>query len=153
MFKKSLIAVLFSLIMAMVLGTSAFAQTDIPPVKYDTSKEMTPEITKAIENINLVNAEIESEINKAQKSSEEIFAAYQLEVESVESISEKNKLYSVYNKKINTLINDLKATTRELTKNGMKAAREAGINTRPELIRVEFADRFAMIDPMVVVGW
>ena len=153
MFKKSLIAVLFSLIMAMVLGTSAFAANDFQTVESTNTEEVSPEIAKALADIELVNNEIEAKIAETQALSVLYFAAYQSKVEGVESISEKNKLYSAYNKKINAKINELKVTTRELTKEGMKAAREAGINTRPNLIRVEFADRFAMIDPMVVVGW
>ena len=146
MLKKSLVAVLFSLIMAMVLGTSAFAAEHV-------EQEETPEITAAIAAIEKVNEEIQDEIERVQEESKVLFGAYEKAAANVDHISEKNKLYSSYNKEVNALINELKATTREMTKTGMKNAREAGINTRPELVRVEFADRFAMIDPILVVGW
>lgn len=146
MFKKSLVAVLFSLIMAMVLGTSAFAAGGV-------DKEETPAITAAIDAIHQVNKDIEAEIKLVQDQSDVLFAAYEKAAATADHVSEKNKLYSSYNKEVNALINELKATTREMTKTGMKNAREAGINTRPELVRVEFADRFAMIDPIVVIAW
>ena len=146
MFKKSLIAVLFSVMMAMVLSTSAFAAVNV-------EQETTPEIDEALKNIQQINSDIEAEIARVQAKSKVLFAAYESAAGNVEHVSEKNKLYSAYNKEVNALINELKETTREMTKTGMKKAREAGINTRPDLIRVEFADRFAMIDPIVVVGW
>ena len=150
MLKKSLIAVLFSLVMAMVLGTNVFAAEGI---EQEANQELTPEISAALDSIELINKNIYVEIGDVQEKSLALFTAYESSVKNVESISEKNKLYSAYNKEINAMINELKATTREMTKDGMKIAREAGINTRPELIRVEFTDRFAMIDPIVVVGW
>ena len=150
MLKKSLIAVLFSLVMAMVLGTNVFAAEGI---EQEANQELTPEISAALDSIELINKNIYVEIGDVQEKSLALFTAYESSVKNVESISEKNKLYSAYNKEINAMINELKATTREMTKDGMKIAREAGINTRPELIRVEFTDRFAMIDPIVVVSW
>ena len=146
MFKKSLVAVLFSLIMAMVLGTSAFAAEG-------TSSESASKNGEAQEIINKVNDQITKEIKEAQTSADELFKKYNSDLKTTENVSEQKKLYATYNREINVLINNLKATTRELTLEGMKAAREIGVNTRPELIRVEFADRFAMIDPMVGVGW
>lgn len=146
MFKKSLIAVLFSLIVAMVLGTSAFASVNV-------DQGTTPEVAEALKNIEQVNANIEAEIARVQAESLILFDAYELAAGNVKHVSEKNKLYSIYNKEVNTMINELKTTTREMTKAGIRDAKDAGINVRIELIRVEFADRFAMIDPMVVVGW
>lgn len=146
MLKKSLIAVLFTFIMAMGLGTGVFAAENV-------EKEKTPEIIAAIKAIAEVNKNIQTEIERAQTESEALFVAYEKAAANVDHVSEKNKLYSAYNKKVNALINELKATTREMTKTGMKNAREAGVNTRPDLIRVEFADRFAMIDPLVAIGW
>ena len=146
MLKKSLVAVLFSFIMAIGLGTSVFAAENV-------EQETTPEINEALAAIEKINSDITAEIKRVQGDAKILFDAYESAAEKVERVSEKNKLHSAYNKEVNALINELKATTREMTKTGMKNAREAGINTRPVLIRVEFEDRFAMIDPILVVGW
>lgn len=153
MFKKSLIAVLFSLIMAMVLGTSAFAQTDIPPVKYDTTKEMTPEIAKVIEDLEKANVKIYTEIEKVQEKTSEMYSKYLEQVEKTDNAEKKTALWEKYDSKVNDTISKLDKKTQKITNKEVEKAAKAGASVEVEWITVQFADRKALIDPLVAVGW
>ena len=153
MFRKSLIAVMFSLIMAMVLGTSVFAQTDIPPVEYDETKEMTPEIASIIKDIEKANLKIYTEIFKIQEKTAEMYSKYLEQVAKAENKEQKLALWEEYDAKVNDTISKLDLKTQNITNKEVEKALNAGVNVEVVWICVEFADRKAWIDPMVGVGW
>ena len=153
MFKKSLIAVLFSLIMAMVLGTSAFAANNGDVAKYDAATEMTPEIASAVAEVNETNEKIYAEIEKAVAESEKMYNKY-LEQKAKHTNSEKQaKLTADYEKKSDKLIANLKTKTEKMTLKGIEKAQKAGLVVAIEWVPIKFADRTELIDPILVVGW
>ena len=153
MFKKSLIAVLFSLIMAMVLGTSAFASNYIPAVQYDTTKEMTPEVASVIKDIEKANLKIYAEISKVQEKTNKMYNRYLEQLEETENKEQKAILWEKYNTKINDTISKLDLKTQSITKKEVEKASKAGVTVEVKWILVEFADREAWIDPLVAIGW
>ena len=153
MLKKSLIAVLFSFIMAMGLGTGVFAETDIPAVEYDTTKEMTPEIASVIESIEKANVKIYAEISKVQEKTNKMYSKYLEQLEKAKSEDEKAVLWEKYDTKINETISKLDLKTQSITQKEVEKASKAGVEVEIEWILVQFADREAWIDPMVGVGW
>lgn len=153
MFKKSLVAVLFSLIMAMVLGTSAFAETNIPPVEYDTTKEMTPEIASIIKDLEKANVKIYAEIEKVQEKTNKMYSKYLEQVAKAENEEQKQVLWEEYDTKINDTISKLDLKTQNITQKEVGKAAKAGASVKVEWILVQFADREAWIDPLVAVGW
>ena len=153
MFKKSLIAVLFSFIMAMVLGTSVFAADNGEVVKVDVAKEMTPEIASALLEVNKTNDKIYAEIEKAVIESEKMYNKY-LEQKAKQVNPEKlAKLNADYKKKSDKLIADLKIKTEKMTLKGIEKAEKAGLVVAIEWVPIKFADRIEMIDPIVVIAW
>ena len=153
MFKKSLIAVLFSLIMAMVLGTSAFASNDIPAVQYDATKEMTPEVASVIKDIEKANLKIYAEISKVQEKTNDMYNKYLEQVEKTEDQNQQVILWNKYDKKVDDTISKLDLKTQSITKKEVEKALKAGVEVEVKWILVKFADREAWIDPMVGVGW
>ena len=153
MFKKSLIAVLFSFIMAMVLGTSVFAADNGEVVKVDPATEMTPEIASALSEVNKINDKIYAEIDKAVIKSEKMYNKH-LEQKAKQTNPEKQaKLNADYQKKSDKLIADLKIKTEKMTLKGIEKAEKAGLKVAIEWVPIEFADRTELIDPIVVVSW
>lgn len=153
MFKKSLIAVLFSLIMALGMGTSVFAESNNEAMKYDITNEMTPEIAKAITEVNKTNDKIYAEINKAVDKSEKMYAKYEEQKSKHQDPAKLDKLTDDYKKKSDKLIDDLKEKTEKMTFKGIEKAEKAGLRMEIEWVLIKFADREELIDPMVVVGW
>ena len=153
MFKKSLVAVLFSLIMAMVLGTSAFAETNIPPVEYDTTKEMTPEIASIIKDLEKANVKIYAEIEKVQEKTNKMYSKYLEQVAKAENVEQEAALWKEYDTKVNDTISKLDLKTQNITNKEVGKALKAGVTVEIVWITVQFADREASIDPMVGVGW
>ena len=153
MFKKSLMAVLFSLIMAMVLGTNVFAASDIQTVTYDTTKEMTPEIASVIKDIEKANLKIYTEIYKVQEKTSEMHDKYLEQLKKTDNEEQKLILWEKYDTKINDTISKLDIKTQSITQKEVEKAFKAGVSVEVEWILVEFADRKAWIDPMVGVGW
>ena len=153
MLKKSLIAVLFSLIMALGLGTSAFATEDIHPVKYNNIEEVTPEIAKALAEVEKTNAKIFAEIEKAVVKYEKMNSKFQEQKSKHKDPVKLAEITEEYESKTNKLITDLKIKTESMTLKGIEKAEKAGLVMKIELVLVKFADREELIDPMVVVGW
>lgn len=153
MLKKSLIAVLFTFIMAMGLGTGALAESNNEAVTYEVTNEMTPEIAKAITEVNKTNDKIYSEINKAVDKSGEMYAKYQEQKSKQQDPAKQAKLTKDYEKKSDKLVSDLKEKTEKMTLNGIEKAEKAGLRVKIELVEIEFADRTELIDPILVVGW
>ena len=144
LFKKSIVALLFSLIFALVLGTTgAFA----------AEATMSEEVVKALEEVEKTNAEIYEEIEKAQEKS---YKLYDEKLEELRKETDATKLAEIeanYEEKVVKLINDLDKKTQEMTREGVEKAAEAGVEVVIEWIPVQFADRVALIDPIRVVGW
>lgn len=153
MFKKSLIAVLFSLIMALGMGTSVFAESNNEAMKYEITNEMTPEIAKAITEVNKTNDKIYAEINKAVDKSEKMYAKYKEQKSKHQDPAKLAKLTEDYKKQSDKLINDLKEKTEKMTLKGIEKAEKAGLEVKIEFVSIEFADRTELIDPILVVGW
>lgn len=153
MLKKSLIAVLFSFIMALGLGTSVFAENNNEAVKYEVTNEMTPEIAKAITEVNKTNEKIYEEINKAVAKSEKMYAKYLQDKSKHQGKAKLAKLTKEYEKKSDKLISDLKVKTEKMTLKGIKKAEKSGLVVEIEFVEINFADRTELIDPILVVGW
>ncbi|ANU14323.1 hypothetical protein B481_2518 [Planococcus halocryophilus Or1] len=153
MFKKGLIIALFSVIMTMGMGTTVLAEINVPPVEYDTSKEMTAEIAAIIESIEKANVKIYTEIDKVQVKTNEMYKNYLEELKATQGEAQKVALWEKYDSKITEEIKNLDMKTQSITKKEVEKARIAGVTVEVVWITVKFADREAKIDPMVGVGW
>ena len=153
MFKKSLIAVLFSFIMAMVLGTSAFAVNNGEVLKADVTTEMTPEIASALLEVESTNAKIHTEIDKAVAKSEKMHTKFLEQQAKQTDPTKQAKLKADYDKKYEKLIADLKAKAEKMTLKGIEKAEKAGLVVEIELVEVSFPKGPELIDPILVVGW
>lgn len=143
MFKKSAIAVLLSVILAVMLGTSAFA----------AEESMSPAIAEALAGIEEVNTEIYAEIALTQAEVEALYEAYRSAYAQEEDAEKRSALTLAYNEEANLLIHALDMKTREMTRVGVEEATAAGVNVQIVWIPVLFADRVALIDPIRVIDW
>ncbi|ANU22131.1 hypothetical protein [Planococcus donghaensis] len=153
MFKKGLIVAILSVLMAMGMGMNVLAELNVPPVEYDTSKEMTPEIAAIIESIEKANVKIYTEIYKVQGETNSLYKKYLEDLEATQDETQKAMLWKKYDEKINEMIKSLDAKTQSITKKEVEKAKSAGVTVEVVWITVQFADREANIDPMVGVGW
>lgn len=153
MFKKSLIAVLFSFIMAMVLGTSVFAADNGEVVKVDAATEMTPEIASALSEVNKINDKIYAEIDKAVAKSEKMHTKFLEQQAKQTDPAKQAKLKADYDKKYEKLIADLKTKAEKMTLKGIEKAEKAGLVVEIEFVEVSFPKGPESIDPILVVGW
>lgn len=153
MFKKSLIAVLFSFIMAIVLGTSAFAVNNGEVLKADVTTEMTPEIASALSEVESTNAKIHAEIDKAVAKSEKMHTKFLEQQAKQTDPAKQAKLKADYDKKYNELIADLKTKAEKMTLKGIEKAEKAGLIVAIELVEVPFPKGPEWIDPIVVIAW
>lgn len=144
MFKKSVIAAILTVMLTVMLGTSAFAAGDT---------SVTPEIAQGLSDIELVNNEIYAEIAIAQTKADELYADYLSDYANAYDAKAKAELWAKYDKQVSDLIHNLDMNTREMTRLGVENANAAGIHVAIEWIPVQFPDRVAMIDPLVVIGW
>lgn len=144
MLKKSLWAVLLSVVFALVLGTSgAFAAEA-------TASEVAE---KALQEVEKSNNKIHEEIEKAQQKSHELHAKYQQDI-AAETDKEKQAVISAkYEEKVTDLISKLDVKTQNITRKGVEKAEKAGLKVEIYWIPVQFADRTAMIDPIKVMDW
>lgn len=153
MFKKGLIVALLSVVMAMGVGINVLAEINVPPVEYDTTKEMTPEIAAIIESIEKANVKIYTEIDKVQGETNKMYMKYLEELEAAQNEGQKAALWEKYDSKINEKIKSLDLKTQSITIKEVEKAEVAGVTVEVVWITVQFADREAKIDPMVGVGW
>ncbi|MGB6409516.1 MAG: hypothetical protein WBF39_18730 [Planococcus donghaensis] len=153
MFKKGLIVAILSVLMAMGMGMNVLAEINVPPIEYDTSKEMTPEIAAIIESIEKANVKIYTEIEKVQVETNEMYKNYLEELKVTQGEAQKAALWEKYDSKINEKIKSLDMKTQSITKKEVEKAGIAGVTVEVVWITVQFADRQAQIDPMVGVGW
>ena len=144
MFKKNVLAAIITVMLTVMLGTSAFAAGDT---------SVTPEIAQGLSDIKLVNNEIYAEIAEAQEEAEELYADYLSDSASTYDAEAKAALWAKYDNKVSVLIHKLDKKTREMTRVGVENANAAGINVAIEWIPVQFPDRIAMIDPIRVIAW
>lgn len=144
MMKKSMVAVLFSMIFALILGTTgAFA----------AESAMSADIEKAIEQVAKTNDEIYKEIEKAQEKS---YKMYDKKVSDIEKEKDAEKILRIemkYEEEITELIAKLDKKTQKMTQKGIEKAKKAGLTVEVEWVSVQFADRTAMIDPIKVIDW
>ncbi|WP_404334983.1 hypothetical protein [Planococcus rifietoensis] len=156
MFKKSIAAVIFSFIMILSMGTGAFASEIevVDGVSYETINEtMSPEVQKAIKDINKVNEKIEAEIAKNEEKAAKLYARYEAELEKETDLEKKAELTAKYEEQITKLITKLQEKAEKMTEKGIEKADKAGIETNIVLVEGFFGDRTALIDPIVVVSW
>lgn len=144
MMKKSMVAVLFSMIFALILGTTgAFA----------AESAMSADIEKALEQVAKTNDEICKEIEKAQEKS---YKMYDKKVSDIEKEKDAEKILRIemkYEEEITELIAKLDKKTQKMTHKGIEKAEKAGLTVEVEWVSVQFADRTAMIDPIKVIDW
>lgn len=144
MMKKSMVAVLFSMIFALILGTTgAFA----------AESAMSADIEKALEQVAKTNDEIYKEIEKAQEKS---YKMYDKKVSDIEKEKDAEKILRIemkYEEEITELIAKLDKKTQKMTRKGIEKAEKAGLTVEVEWVSVQFADRTAMIDPIKVIDW
>lgn len=144
MFKKHVIAALFTVLFTLMLGTSVFAAEE---------SSMTPEIEQGLADIEVVNNAIYAEIAAVQNQVDVLYAQYVTDYANANDADAKAALWAAYDENVTTLIYDLDMLTREMTRIGVENASAAGITVEIEWIPVQFADRVALIDPIRVVGW
>ncbi len=58
-----------------------------------------------------------------------------------------------YEEQITKLIVDLQVKAEKMTVKGMEKAAAAGLKVEMAYVDVQFGDRYALIDPIVVVSW
>lgn len=144
MMKKSLAAVLLSMVFALILGTSgAFA----------AETTMNKDVEKALEEVAKTNDKIYKEIEKAQQKSYEMYDKKVREIEKEKDAKKIEKAESKYEEEITSLISKLDEKTQSMTRKGIEKAEKAGLTVEVEWISVQFADRAAMIDPIKVIDW
>jgi len=144
MFKKSLIAAFVAVMVAMMVSTSAFAAEETA---------MSPEIAQALAEVENVNAAIYSEIAKAQEEAQKLYDQYRADYYAADDAETKAALTAKYDEEVTALIHALDMKTREMTRIGVENATAAGITVEIEWVPVQFPDRVALIDPLVVIGW
>ena len=144
MFKKNVLAAIITVMLTVMLGTSAFAAGDT---------SVPTEIAEGLSDIELVNNEIYAEIAEAQGEAEELYADYLSDYASAYDAEAKAALWTAYDEEVSALIHDLDMKTREMTRVGVENANAAGIDVAIEWIPVQFPDRIAMIDPIRVIAW
>jgi len=140
MFKKGFVALLLSVLLAVMVGTTAFAQEAV----------ITPEIAQALNEVEQVNAEIYDVIAKGQAQADQLYEDYLL---AVSEAGDAALLKADYEQKLTKIISEVDVKTQEITRHGVEKARESGLNVEIEWIPVQFADRIALIDPIRVVSW
>lgn len=143
MFKKSFIAVLLSVLLAVMVGTTAFAE----------ESAMSPEIAQALNEVEQVNADIYEEIAKGQEKADKLYEDYLLAADKETDSEKVSDLKAKYEEKLTEIISQVDSKTREMTGEGVAEASEAGLIVEIEWIPVQFADRLALIDPIRVVSW
>ena len=144
MFKKNVMAAILTVMLTVMLGTTAFAAGDT---------SVTPEIAQGLSEIELVNNDIYAEIAVAQAEADELYASYLADYANAYDADAKDALWAKYDEEVSALIHELDMKTREMTRVGVENATAAGITVAIEWIPVQFPDRVAMIDPLHVVGW
>lgn len=144
MLKKSLWAVLLSMVFALILGTSgAFA----------AEATMSEDVAKALEEVEETNNKIYEEIEKAQQKSNELYTKKLEELGKETDAGKTAEIEAKYEEEIVKLISDLDLKTQQMTRDGIEKASEAGLLVEVEWILVQFADREAWIDPIKVMDW
>lgn len=143
MFKKSFVAVLVSVLLALMVGTTAFA----------SEAAMSPEIAKALAEVEQVNADIYKEIGKGQEKADKLYDEYLQDASKETDVEKLAALEVKYQVKLTEIISKVDIKTQEMTREGVAKAKQAGLDVEIEWIPVQFADRVALIDPIRVVSW
>ncbi|MDN7242065.1 hypothetical protein QWY14_09660 [Planococcus sp. N028] len=142
MFKKSFVAALLSIILAVMAGTSAFAE-----------EPKSPEVEKALVKVEHTNAKIYDEVEKTQVKAQALYEKYLENLNKEQDAAKQEQLIAEYNKDIDALIAKLDEKTQNMTRKGVEKATEAGLTVEVKWVTYRFADREALIDPMVVISW
>ncbi|WKA54340.1 hypothetical protein [Planococcus shixiaomingii] len=142
MFKKSFVAALLSIILAVMAGTSAFAE-----------EPKSPEVEKALVKVEHTNAKIYDEVEKTQVKAQALYEKYLENLNKEQDAAKQEQLIAEYNKDIDALIAKLDEKTQNMTRKGVEKATEAGLTVEVKWVTYQFADREALIDPIMVVGW
>lgn len=144
MLKKSLMALMIFMLFAMMAGTSVFAESNETP---------SPEVAKALTDVEKTNDKIYEEIDQAQVKAEEMYAKYTEDFKKETNVEKQQQLTNKYNEKVTDLIAKLDIKTQLMTHQGVEKATQAGVQVDIVWIPVRFADRIAMIDPIIVISW
>ncbi|PSL34421.1 hypothetical protein B0H99_109149 [Planomicrobium soli] len=142
MFKKSFVAVLFSIILAVMASTSVFAE-----------EPASPEVEKTLVKIEQTNNKIHAEVEKTQVKAQVMYEKYLEKSNNEQDAAKKKQLAKEYNEAANELIAKLDEKTQEMTRKGVEKATAAGIKVEVEWVLFQFADREAYIDPIMVISW
>lgn len=156
MFKKSIAAAIFSLLMVLSATTGAFASEVkvVDEVPYQQIEaDMTQEVQKAIAEINKVNAKIEAEIAKNEEKAAKLYSQYEAKLEKETDAKKQQQLTEKYEEQITKLIVKLQEKAENMTGKGIEKAEAAGITAEIVYVKGFFGDRYADIDPIVVVSW
>lgn len=132
------------MLFAMMAGTSVFAESNQNP---------SPEVEKALTGVEKTNDKIYSEIETAQVRAEELYTEYMGDFNKETNVEKQQILTADYNAQVTDIIAELDIKTQLMTQQGAEKAAESGVEVEIVWIPVRFADRIAMIDPLVVVGW
>jgi hypothetical protein len=156
MFKKSIAAVALAFMMILSIGTGAFASEikiidEVP--SYGYQEGMSVDELEAIEEVNKVNAKIEAEIGKNQEKADKLYTQYTVKLAKETDAKKQAQLTAKYEEQITKLIVDLQVKAEKMTVKGMEKATAAGIKVEMVYVNVQFGDRSALIDPIVVVSW
>ena len=156
MFKKSIAAVIFSFIMILSMGTGAFA-SGIPVVDdvpfQNIEDNMTEEEKEAVDDVNKVNEKIEAEIAKNQEKADKLYTQYLEKLAKETDVKKQEKLTAKYEEQITKLITKLQEKAEKMTVKGMDKAVAAGLTVDMVYVDIKFGDRYALIDPIIVVAW
>jgi len=142
MFKKSFVAALCSIILAMMVSMPAFAQ-----------EPANPEVEKALVKIEQTNSKIYDEVEKTQAKAQTLYENYLKNLNKEQNAAKQAQLTAEYNENIDALIAKLDEKTQNMTRKGVEKATEAGVKVEVEWVLYQFADREAWIDPIIVIAW
>lgn len=156
MFKKSIAAVALAFMMILSIGNGAFASEikiidQVPSYSYQEG--MSVDELQAIEEVNKVNAKIEAEIAKNQEKADKLYAQYTAKLAKETDAKKQAQLTAKYEEQITKLIVDLQVKAEKMTVKGMEKATAAGLEVEMVYVDVQFGDRYALIDPIIVVAW
>ncbi|MFC4713366.1 hypothetical protein [Planococcus dechangensis] len=156
MFKKSIAAIALAFMMILSICNGAFASEvkivdEVPSYSYQEG--MSVDVVKAIEEVNKVNAKIEAEIAKNQEKADKLYTQYTAKLAKETDVEKQAQLTAKYEEQITTLIADLQVKAEKMTVKGMAKATAAGLEVEMVYVDVQFGDRSALIDPIIVVAW
>ena len=96
---------------------------------------------------------IEAEIAKDQEKADELYSQYTSKLAKETDVNKQEKLTAKYEEQITKLIVNLQEKAEKMTVKGMDKAAAAGLTVDMVYVDIKFGDRYALIDPIIVVAW